>query len=150
MKKALWLLLIISAIGPSVNTFPKPAPQVGPRNCRIVDVTVTKAGEVDYVDGIKVPDEVGLLNFLRAREKLSPSCCLLLFVPVATSIRELDDFRVIAGKMQYVAFHVYVYESEYRDTVDELVFGNGFNSDDLRLSPRGPLPWPDRQPEKRK
>jgi len=87
MKKVLWLLLITGAIGPSVNTFPKPTPQVGPRNCRIIDMTFTKTGEVDYVDGMKVPDEVGLLNFLRQREKSSPSCCLLVFVPVATNIQ---------------------------------------------------------------
>ncbi len=146
MKKALWLLLIIGAISPSVNTFPKPALQVGPRNCRIIDVTFIGTSEVDYVDGIKVPDELGPLNFIRRREKSSPRSCLLLLVPLTTRIRELDDFSVIAGKMQYEDFHIYVYENQYRDSVNELVLGNAFNSEELRSSPHGPLPWPDRRP----
>lgn len=146
MKKALWLLLVIGAIGPSVKTTPKPEPQVGPRNCRIIDVTVTRAGEVEYIDGIKVPDNMGPLNFIRQREKASPHSCLLVFVPLTTSIREIEDFRVIAGKMQYEDFHVYVYENQYRDSVNELIFGSAFNPDELRSSPQGPLPWPDRRP----
>jgi len=149
MKKALWLLLVTGAIGPGVKTFSEPAPQVGPRNCRIVDVTLTRNGEVDYVDGIKVPEDVGPLNFIRQREKSSPRCCLLVFVPLMTSIREIEDFRVIAGKMQYVDFHLYVYENDYRGSVSELVFGPAFNPDELRSSPQGPVPWPDRQPAKK-
>lgn len=148
MKKAI-LLLLFAAASPTANTFPDPARQVGPRNCRIVDLVPTRGGEVNYVDGIRVPDETGLLNFLRQREKASPRSCLLVFTPLMTTVRQLEDLRVIAGKMQYEDFHLYVYESQYRDTVNELLFGRASDSGQLRLTPRGPLPWPDHSAEVR-
>jgi len=149
MGKMLWLLLIAATVWPSVNTFPQPASQVGPRNCRIVDVTLMRAGEVDYVDGMRVPDDVGPLNFLRERERSSPRSCLLVFLPVAATLRQFDDFQVIAGKIQYDNLHIYVYGPVYRSKVNEVFLGPPVDPDDLRLGPHGPLPWPDRQPEKK-
>ena len=148
MKKGLWILLVSAAITPGVSAFQRPAAQRGPSDCRIVDVTFDKTGEVDYVDGMGVPAEVGLLNSLRQHEKSSPRSCLLVFVPLATTIRTIEDLRVIAGKMQYQEFHLYVYEKRYRDSVNELVFGSAFKSDELRSGAHGPLRWPDRGPMK--
>jgi hypothetical protein len=144
MRKTFWLLLLGGVITFCFDGVSQEIPHVGSQACRIVDISPMGRGEI-YVDGMRVPEELGLLNFLRQSEKSSPSSCLRAFVPLTTTIRDIEDLRVIAGKMQYEEFHVYVYEKDYRDSVSEIVFGSTFNADELRSSPRGPVAWPDRQ-----
>jgi hypothetical protein len=116
-------------------------------SCRIVDVIAIKSGDVEYVDGMRVPGDVTTIDYLRQQEKSSPRTCLLLFVPSSVKIRDIEDFRVIAGKMQYEDFHPYLYEDRYRDLVREILYGSPVNPDELRSGPQGQLAWPDHQRE---
>src|SRR5258708_5743123 len=111
--------------------------------CRIVDMVVKKAGEVDYVDGKKVPGDFVTIDYLRAQEKSSPTTCLMLFVTSSVKIQDIEDFRVIAtGKIQYRDFHVYLYDPG-RDSFSEILYGTNMPPEKLRSSPRGTIPWPD-------
>jgi hypothetical protein len=109
---------------------------------------MTNAVEVGYVDGIRVPDEVGWLEYLRRKEKSSPRSCLLLFVPTSVKIQDVEDFHVVAGKMQYEDFHVYVYD-QHRRLVTEFLHGPPVNADELRSGPNGPFGWPDQNPNEK-
>ena len=112
--------------------------------CRIVDMVVKKAGEVDYVDGKRVPGNFVNIDYLREQEKSSPRPCLLLFVTSLVKVQDIEDFRVIAtGKMQYQDFHAYLYDPA-RDSFSEILYGPTVAPDKLRSSPRGLIPWPDR------
>jgi hypothetical protein len=112
--------------------------------CRIVDMVVKKAGEVDYVDGKRVPGNFVNIDYLREQEKSSPRSCLLLFVTSEVKLQDIEDFRVIAtGKMQYQDFHAYLYDPA-RDSFSEILYGPTVAPDKLRSSPRGLIPWPDR------
>jgi hypothetical protein len=119
--------------------------QDGNSECRIVDMVVKKAGEADYVDGKKVPGNFVSIDYLRAQEKSSPRPCLMLFVTSSVKIQDIEDFRVMAtGKMQYEAFHAYLYDPA-RDSFKEILYGPNVPPDKLRSSPRGTIPWPDPQ-----
>ena len=112
--------------------------------CRIVDMVVKKAGEVDYVDGKRVPGNFVNIDYLREQEKSSPRSCLLLFVTSEVKLQDIEDFRVIAtGKMQYQDFHAYLYDPA-RDSFSEILYGPTVAPDKLRSSPRGLIQWPDR------
>jgi hypothetical protein len=137
---AVTLLLIPLAFG-------KEAPR--PVVCRIVDVVATKAGDEYFVDGLKVPYNAGVTEYLRRAEASSPSSCLRFFVPTSITIRDVDDMWVIAtGKMQYKEFHVYIYD-ERRDSVNEISWWTTTETSALRLGNGGIIPWPDRQLERK-
>jgi hypothetical protein len=113
--------------------------------CRIVDMVVKKAGEVDYVDGKRVPGNFVSIDFVREQENASPRTCLTLFVTSSVKIQDIEDFRVIAtGKMQYQTFHAYLYDPA-RDSFSEILYGPSLAPEKLRSSPRGTIPWPDPQ-----
>jgi len=145
MKTSPWLFLLILIFTPRdpINSTPQGATQVGRKGCRIVDEVITKSGEVDYVDGVRVPEELGVLETLRRREKVSPCTCMLAFVATAARIRDVEDFRVMAGKMDYQEYHAYLYEDRYRDTATEILYGPRVNMNELRSGPHGQVPLPD-------
>src|SRR5579862_6690981 len=62
--------------------------------CRIVDMVVKTSGEVDYVDGKRVPGNFVNIDYLREQEKSSPRSCLRLFVTSSVKIQDIEDFRV--------------------------------------------------------
>jgi hypothetical protein len=64
-------------------------------------------------------------------------------------IQDIEDFRVIAGKMQYEDFHAYLYEDRDRDLVREIRYGSPVSPGELRSGPKGYLSWPDHQSERK-
>lgn len=144
MRKKSWLLIAVLTVCLDFGSASQQSAKISSQTCRIVDVVSTSYDDA-YVDGFRVSEKLGLLNSLRQREKSSTRSCLRVFVPITGTIQEIEDLRVIAGKMQYKDFHVYIYEKEYRDSVSEMAFGLAFNADELRSAPTGSLPWPDRQ-----
>jgi hypothetical protein len=111
--------------------------------CRIVDVIATKAGDQYFVDGVKVPDDGYVIDYIRRAEKASPRSCLRLFVPISVKLQDVEDMWVIAtGKIQYQDFHAYLYD-ERRDSVNEISFWTRVDAAHLRSSDGHPLPWPD-------
>ena len=116
-------------------------------SCRIVDVIATKAGDRYFVDGVNVPADGYVIDYLRRAELASPRSCLRLFVPTAVKIQDVEDMFVIAtGKIQYQDFHVYLYD-ERRDSVNEISLWKTVDTAPLRSSHGHLLPWPDRQPK---
>ena len=141
MKRMLLILIIVVVARWASAQTPS---QAGHEVCRIVDMVVKKAGEVDYVDGKRVPGNFVNIDYLREQEKSSPRSCLLLFVTSSVKVQDIEDFRVIAtGKMQYQDFHAYLYDPA-RDSFREILYGPTVAPDKLRSSPRGLIPWPDR------
>jgi hypothetical protein len=140
MRNALWLLFFVCA----ATRLPVIAPaQVRSQNdCRIVDFVMKNTGEVDYVDGKRVPGKLVDLFYLQEQEKSSPRSCLALFVTSSAKIRDIEGTRVIAGKMGYKDFHAYLYEPN-RDSASEILYGPDIKAEELRSSPNGPIPWPD-------
>jgi hypothetical protein len=110
--------------------------------CRILDVVQTVSGHDYYVDGRRAgsDSEVNLLELLRRSEASSPSSCLRLFVPTSVKVKEIENGRVVAGKMQYEEFHVYVYD-EHRDWVNEILLETR-PSANVRLGMKGTVEWP--------
>jgi hypothetical protein len=110
--------------------------------CRIVDVVQTVGGHDYYVDGTRAgsDSEVNLLELLRRREVGSPSSCLRLFLPLSVKINEIENGRIVAAKMQYKEFHVYVY-GERRDEVNEILLETR-TSANVRLGMKGTVDWP--------
>ena len=147
MKKERCLLLIMLIAGPSwLATFAQTSPQTETSMCRIVDLVAKHAGEVDYVDGVRVPGDAVIIDYLREREKSSPTSCFRLFVTSSVKIQDIEDVRVIAtGKMQYKDFHVYLYDPG-SDSFREVLYGSESTVDKLRSTPRGKVAWPDRRP----
>lgn len=119
------------------------------KGCRTVELATTKTGEVDYVDGARVPGESTLIDDLRGKQKSSMRSCMLVLVTARTKIRAIEDLRRRAGEMQYSEFHAYVRDSQDPDTVTEFLYGPPRNPNELRASPHGLIPWPERAPEKR-
>jgi hypothetical protein len=108
--------------------------------CRIVDMVAKKAGEVDYVDGKRVPGNFVNIDYLREQEKSSPTTCLTLFLTSSVKIQDIEDFGVMAtGKMQYQDFHAYLYDPA-RDSFSEILYGPTVAPEKLRSSPRGTIP----------
>jgi hypothetical protein len=129
-------ILFFLAAFPGMNSFAQEPSQLKGDACRIVDMVAKKVGEVDYVDGKKVPGNVVTIDYLREQEKSSPRTCLLVFVTSATRIKDIEGLRVIAGKMQYKDFRAYLYDAN-RDSVSDI------NAGEVRKGPNGPIPWPD-------
>jgi len=114
--------------------------------CRIVDIVAKKTSEVDYVDGKRVPGDFVTIDYLRAQEKASPRSCLLLFVTTFVTIQYIEDFRVIAGKMQYPDFHAYLHDeahAEWRDSYKEILYGPTQHPGQVHKGTRGTIPWPE-------
>jgi len=113
--------------------------------CRIVDVIATKVGNQYFVDGVKVPADGYVIDYLRRAELASARSCLRLFVPTSVKIQDVEDMFVLAtGKLQYQDFHAYLYD-ERRDSVNEISFWKTVDAAPLRSSNGHLLPWPDRQ-----
>ena len=130
---AVMFLFVLPAFGQQTPT----------ASCRIVDVIATKAGHQYFVDGVKVPNDEYVIDYLRHAEKASPRSCLRLFVPTSVKIQDVEDMFVIAtGKIQYQDFHAYLYD-ERRDSVDEISLWKKVDTAHLRSSNGHPLPWPD-------
>ena len=131
-----WRLLVLSAF--FTVQMAAQTPTVG-KNCRIVDVVKSGSGHDYYIDGKRAgsQSDVNLLIVLQHAEASSPLPCLRLFVP--TSVKEvlIENARVVAGKMQYQEFHVYVYD-ERHDFVNEMIWETQ-PSHPLR----GGVRWPD-------
>jgi hypothetical protein len=135
---ALTLLLALPAFGQETRT----------TSCRIVDVIATKAGDQYFVDGVRVPDNGYVIDYLRRAEVASPRSCLRLFVPTSVKIQDVEDMFVIAtGKIQYQEFHAYLYD-ERRDSVSEISLWKTVNTASLRSSNGHLVPWPDLQPKR--
>jgi len=142
------LTLILAGLSP-VGPTQQPATQPGRRACRIVDEVSTNTGDVYYVDGRKVPGDIGgVLLFLREREKTSHCTCLLAFVTTSARIRGLEDLRVIAGKMDYKEFHAYLYDYRRDFATEILYYGSPLNLSELRWGPEGSVPLPDENQKK--
>jgi len=79
MKTSRWLplLIVLVAAYAPISSTSQSTTRAGRRACRIVDEVVTKSGEVDYVDGARVPEELGVVEIIRRREKVSPCTCML-------------------------------------------------------------------------
>jgi len=107
-----------------------------------VDVVQTVAGHDYYVDGRRAGSlsELNLLELLRGTEASSPSSCLRFFVPTSVKINEIENADVVAGKMQYKEFHVYIY-GYYHDWVKEILW-QSHPSADVRLGMKGTVDWP--------
>jgi len=107
-----------------------------------VDVVETVGGHDYYVDGKRAGShsEVNLLELLRRTETSSPSSCLRLFVPTSVKINEMENGLVVAGKMQYQEFHVYVY-GYYHEWVKEILWESR-TSANVRLGMKGTVDWP--------
>jgi hypothetical protein len=148
MKKIPWLLLIVATASPiPIATLAQAPAQSKVAGCRIVDMVVKKAGEVDYVDAARVPGNYVTIDYLREREKASPRTRLLLFVTSSVKIQDIEGLRVIAtGKMQYQDFHAYLYDPN-RDSASEILYGPDVNLNELRLGPHGTVPWPGQESE---
>ena len=140
MKRVVILLFLTAFLG--MNSLAQEPSQVKGDACRIVDMVAKKGGEVDYVDGKRVPGNLVTIDYLREQEKSSPRTCLLLFVTSSTKIKDIEGLRVIAGKMQYKDFRAYLYDSN-RDSVSEIRYGEDINAGEVRRGPNGPIPWPD-------
>ena len=142
MNKILLLLFVTFIEGwTSVSVLAQTPQRDSHAECRIVDMVVRKAGEVDYVDGRRVPGNFVNIDYLREQEKSSPRSCLLLFVTSSVKIQDIEDFRVLAtGKMQYQDFHAYLYDPA-RDSFSEILHGPTVTPDKLRLGPHGTIPW---------
>lgn len=140
MKRLAILLFLIAF--PVVNSHAQEPSFVKGDACRIVDMVAKKGSEVDYVDGKRVPGNLVTIDYLREQEKSSPRSCLLLFVTSSTRIRDIEGLRVIAGKMQYKDFRVYLYDSN-RDLVSEIRYGKDTDAGEVHKGPNGPIPWPD-------
>ncbi len=143
MKKILLMLFATIIVGSASFTALAQTPdQDSNGECRIVDMVVKKSGEVDYVDGKKVPGNFVNIDYLREQEKSSPRSCLRLFVTSSVKIQDIEDFRVMAtGKMQYQDFHAYLYDPA-RDSFSEILYGRSSRPGELRSGPRGTIPWP--------
>lgn len=146
MKKTLCFLLITFSASAAFNTLAQAPTKEKRANCRIVDVMATKSGDTYYVDGMKMPQNVTVIEYLRRKEATSPRTCLLLFVPSSVKIRDVADMDVVAGKMQYEDFHAYLYD-QHREQVMEILPGPPVRTKNLRTGPRGELSWPDRPPK---
>jgi len=134
---ALMFLFVPAAFGQQTSTV----------SCRIVDVIATKAGHQYFVDGVMVPNDGYVTDYLRRAEKASPRPCLRLFVPTSVKLQDVEDMFVIAtGKIQYQDFHAYLYD-ERRDSVDEISLWKKVDASHLRSSNGHPLPWPDIEPD---
>jgi|SRR5437879_4109324 hypothetical protein len=146
MKKILLMLFVAFIAGRGqVAVLAQTPHQDSSMECRIVDMVVKKSGEVDYVDGKRVPGNFVNIDYLREQEKSSPRSCLRLFVTSSVKIQDIEDFRVVAtGKMQYQDFHAYLYDPA-RDSFSEILYGPNVTPDKLRPSPRGTIPWPGSQ-----
>lgn len=132
---------------PETKGTPQTPHLAGDRQCRIVDVIATKTGDEYFVDGVKVPEDVGVTGYLRRAEASSPRSCLRLFVPTSVKIQDVEDIWVIAtGKMQYQEFHAYLYD-ERRDTVNEISWWKTTETSTVRVGNGHVIPWPDREPE---
>jgi hypothetical protein len=105
------ILLLLPAII-SIQLLAQSSSPSSTKPCRIVDVVQTVTGHDYYVDGRRagsLSEELNLLELLRRTEASSPSSCLRFFVPTSVKINEIENADVVAGKMQYKEFHVYVY-----------------------------------------
>ena len=138
--KLLGLLLLPVLISLQLLAQSSPPPSLKP--CRIVDIVRTVGGHDYYVDGKRAgsDSEVNLLELLRRAELYSPSSCLRLFVPTSVKINEIENARIVAGKMQYEEFHVYIY-GERRDRVNEILWETR-TSASVRLGVKGTVNWP--------
>jgi hypothetical protein len=128
---------------------PQVSAHVERKGARVVDITSTKSGEVDYVDGRRVPAEMTLVDYLRQQEKTSRRMSLLILVPDSEHIADVENLRRVAREMRYEEFHAYVRDSVHRNVATELLYGPPANLNGLRIGPRGSVPWPDRQPAKK-
>lgn len=141
--RLLCTLILILTQCTATNSAQQSVAQVSSKPCRIVDELSTEAGTAYYVDGTKVPEDIGILGFVRQRDKSSPCTCLLAFVTTSARIRDVEDLRVIAGKMDYKEFHAYLYDPRYRDFATEIdYYGTHLNLTELRSGPKGPVPLP--------
>jgi uncharacterized protein YecT (DUF1311 family) len=132
---------------PDAKGTPQTPHLAGDRQCRIVDVIATKAGNQYFVDNVKVPDDAAVIDYLRRAEASSPRSCLRLFVPTSVKIRDVEDMNVIAtGKMQYAEFHAYIYD-EHRDWVSEISW-HTTDTSAARSANGHEVPWPDRPEQK--
>jgi hypothetical protein len=61
-------------------------------------------------------------------------------VPTSVKINEIENGRIVAGKMQYEEFHVYIY-GEHRDWVNEILWETR-TSANVRLGMKGTVDWP--------
>ena len=140
MKTPAFLLLTIMI---SIQSLARTSSPSSNTPCRIVDVVKTVAGHDYYVDGKRAgaDTEVNVLELLRRREASSPSSCLRAFVPTSIKINEIQNFLIVANKMQYKEFHTYVYD-EHHDSVAEILW-EGRMSDGLRWGINGTVRWPD-------
>ena len=139
MKRVAILLFLIAF--PAMNSFAQQPSQLKGA-CRVVDMVHKSSGEVDYVDGKRVPGNLVTIDYLREQEKSSPRVCLSLFVTIHAKIKDIEGVRAVAGKMQYEDFHVYLHH-ENRDLVSEIQYGEATDPVEVRKSPNGPIPWPD-------
>jgi len=140
MKIAAILFSLIAF--PAMYSFAQQSPQLKGGPCRIVDMVAKNGGEVDYVDGQRVPGNLVTIDYLREQEKSSPRTCLSLFVTIHARIKDIEGVRAIAGKMQYEDFHVYLHH-ENRDLVSEIRYGVAISPGEVRKGPNGVIPWPD-------
>ena len=69
--KILLLSLLVSMATPIMAL--AQAPPQEKSVCKIVDLVVKEAGEIDYVDGKRVPGNLVDIDYLREQEKSSPS-----------------------------------------------------------------------------
>jgi len=113
MKIPHFILLIFLVTFPGLNCAQSAGAQAERKTCWIVDVTNTGGGEVDLVDGVRVPEKLGTANYLRQLErKTSQRSCLSAFVTTSAQIEQVDDMRKIAGKIEYEESHVYLYDAK--------------------------------------
>ena len=146
--KILLLSLLVSMATPIMAL--AQAPPQEKSVCKIVDLVVKEAGEIDYVDGKRVPGNLVDIDYLREQKKSSPSprSCLVLFATSSAKIRDIEGVRVIAEKMGYKDFHAYLYEPN-RDSASEILYGPTINLNEVRSGPHGPVPWPGQEPERK-
>jgi hypothetical protein len=123
MRITLSVLPLILAVHAAIHSAMQVPVQGDRKACWIVEVTTTNAGEVDYVDGVRVPEDVGTVNFLRLREReTSPRSCMLAFVSSSARIENVDNMRAIAGKIGFQESHVYLYEEQDRAFAREILW----------------------------
>jgi len=144
-KRLLWALTLICLACGASNSAQETKIQANKKTCRIVDYLSTKAGNIYYVDATKVSGDVGeVLLSLRQRERASSCTCLLAFFTASARIRDVEDLRVIAGKMDYKDFHSYLYDPRYSDFATEINYdGTHLNLSELRSGSQGAVPLPD-------
>jgi uncharacterized protein YbcV (DUF1398 family) len=118
------------------------SPQAVKRDSRVIEVATSKSGEVDYVDGVKLPPDTTLVDYLRQQERALRRTSLVVFVKASARIETVENLRAVAENMGYQAFHAYVLDTRNPEIAVELRYGAPVKLDQLRSGPQGSVPLP--------